>query len=94
MNDINRKEFDDLVSVVHLLSERVLALEESLKAGSTTNKVEMMIRDKEYDRVCEEMKAIRDVYSGHQSWRPLDVERYQTLRKRKAELRKILGIMA
>lgn len=81
----------DLLLRVKSLEERVALLEKATKTNNS-GPVDMMIRDKEYDRVCEEMRLIRSTYGDHQTWIPGDAERYRVLRSRRNELRKILGV--
>lgn len=51
-----------------------------------------IILDKEYDRVLEEMRAIKRTYADHQTWRTSDVDRWRELLERKKQLREKLGI--
>jgi uncharacterized protein YdaU (DUF1376 family) len=53
---------------------------------------ETVLRQKEYERVIETMRSIRNSYSEHQSWDSKDKRRYNQLVERKKELQKILGV--
>lgn len=46
----------------------------------------------ELERVMERMKAISDTYSGHQAWRDDDKREWAKLKKRRQELRDMLGV--
>lgn len=54
--------------------------------------VDRIILDKEYDRILEEMRAIKRTYADHQTWNTRDVDRWRELVARKQELKKQLGI--
>lgn len=77
---------------LNALAARVKAIEERMAALANTGNVAMMVRDKELDRVIEEMRTIKHTYSEHQNWAQRDVARFKQLKARKAELKAILGV--
>lgn len=88
-----QKQIDELKRNLNLVAKRLGDLETFLTSlPKTRGSVEMMIRDREYERVISEMKQISHTYGDHQSWTPEDRERYRALKQRRDELRKILGI--
>lgn len=48
---------------------------------------------KEYDRILERMKAIRNSYGEIQSWSERDKVEFKKLKDRRDQLRNVLGIM-
>lgn len=69
------------------LSKRVADIETRLASS-----VSLVALDKEHDRVIERMKSISATYSQHQSWSESDRTKYQELKTRRDELKRILGI--
>lgn len=69
-------------------------IEPSVKSGNPLKlgAGDRIILDKEYDRVLEEMRAIKRTYADHQTWNTRDVDRWRELVVRKQELKKQLGI--
>jgi len=55
---------------------------------------ELILRQKELERVEKAMSKIADGYDSHQSWSKEDRKEYNRLKKRRAELIKILGMSA
>ena len=84
------KELTELAKSVMDMSRRLNAIEMRMKAGNPISNV--IVMDKEHDRIMEEMKTIRSTYSDHQTWREEDRNRFNELRERREELRKLLGI--
>ena len=84
------KELTELAKSVMDMSRRLNAIEMRMKAGNPISNV--IVMDKEHDRIMEEMKTIRSTYSDHQTWREEDRNRFHELRERREELRKLLGI--
>lgn len=74
------------------LNRRVSAIEKTLSELHGSGNVAMMIRDREYERVLKRMDIIANTYGDHQTWRRADKDEYVILRKRRDELRKVLGI--
>lgn len=58
--------------------------------GSNRN---VIVMQKEFDRVNARMKAISDSYSDHQDWKSKDRDEYKRLKSRKTELMINLGVM-
>ncbi len=56
------------------------------------NGAETVVLQKEFERVNERMKTIRDTYSGHQTWAAGDAAEFNKLKTRKLELKTKLGI--
>lgn len=57
------------------------------------NGAQVILYNDEYKRVLDGMKYIRAQYQDHQSWSKQDTEKFQKLRSRKTELKKLLGIV-
>ena len=53
---------------------------------------EVIVLQKELDRVLQEMRDIKNSYSEHQNWNQPDREAYQKLRVQRNELRERLGL--
>lgn len=47
----------------------------------------------EYNRVLQKKRTIATQYGDHQNWRVVDKQRYEELKKREGELKKLLGIV-
>lgn len=80
-------ELQQIIEAVTKLADRVSAIEDRIRSG-----VSLVSLDKEHDRVMHEMKVIRETYGDHQSWSDDDKRRFRELKKRRSELRDILGI--
>jgi len=54
--------------------------------------VQNIVWQKELEEIKGRMRNIRDSYSEHQSWAVADIIRWRELKRRKDELKKLLGI--
>lgn len=59
-----------------------------------TNGANTVVLGKELDRIIDRMRTIKGTYGDHQSWSQDDVTEFNTLRIRRTELRKTLGVQA
>lgn len=62
------------------------------QAGKVSPNVELIMRQKELERVEERMRILRGSYSEHSTWDRKDIEEHRALRDRKKELVKLLGM--
>lgn len=54
---------------------------------------EMMVREKELERVLDRMKKLENSYDSHAEMRREDREEYRSLKLRRGELKKLLGVI-
>ena len=73
---------------------RLAALEKRMEAleKRASNSSQHIVLDKELDRVLHEMSLIKDTYASHQSWSRKDRDLFADLKKRRDEIRTLLGI--
>lgn len=71
------------------IDRRLDALEKEIKPNGTQN---VIVLDKEHDRVLKEIDLIEGSYAGHQTMSQADRDRLKVLRARRNEIRAILGI--
>lgn len=53
----------------------------------------LVILGKEYERILEKMKTLKQTYGDHQTWTPSDQAEFMRLKVRKLELKKALGVV-
>lgn len=61
-------------------------------ASTGANSGNVIIQGKEYERILERIKTLKATYGDHQSWAEADLKEFRTLKKRRDELKGILGI--
>ena len=66
---------------------------EQCQEHAPVSPMDKMLMSKELDRVEARMKSISNSYAGHQEWDFKDRAEIKTLRARKSELLKALGMM-
>lgn len=59
--------------------------------GKPTNGANTIVLQKEFDRVLDRMKALKNSYSEHQAWSQKDVDEWNKLKARREELKALLG---
>lgn len=58
----------------------------------TLSPIQLIVFDKEHDRILERMKLINRSYADHQTWSKKDIQDFKELKARRDELRKLMGI--
>lgn len=71
------------------LEERVARLEAIVKQGFRPDRI---VLDKEHDRIMRRMDTINGTYAGMQTWSRADTDEFRRLRKRRDEIRELLGV--
>lgn len=92
--DLEIKRRDDLISKRQNQTAAARAARHSTETVTTpvTSNAELVIHDREYQRVLEQIRQIENTYSGHQTWASRDKEDHRKLVIRRNELRKLLKI--
>jgi hypothetical protein len=84
-----------MTTTLEQLAQRVSQLErriDQLQSTPQANGVNLIVFDKEHDRVLAEINLLRATYASHQTWSDGDLKRMAMLRGRRSALRKILGV--
>lgn len=61
--------------------------------NGTTNGVDKITHQKEFDRLIVRMEQLKSTYGDHQTWDPKDRAEFALLKSRRNELRTLLGIL-
>jgi hypothetical protein len=79
----------NLCEELDALIGRVKALEARPNSVQTTN---VIVLDKELDRILARMETLRATYASHQTWSKEDRELFAKLKARKKEIQALLGV--